>query len=845
MKNSKLTKCITAILLSAFLLLSAVFFLPDIVHADETEPDNGIPVVYINIDESEGTIEDMLSSPDHSVYCYGTISIKVPEGFHYCDYPDIDLKNYENLKMSIRGRGNSTWNEKGKKPFKIKLDKKEDIFGFGKNKHWVLLANAFDPSLIRNRITYRLCETLGFEFTPQCVPVDLVIQGDQYGTKYLGSYYLGENVRIDDNRLEIDELDESDTEMPDITGGYLIQNALQVPEGSLNRFNTARGESWATDTPSFDVRDGGYENDAQKTYIRNHMNTVEEAIFRGGAEYRELLDVPSAADYWLINTLSMNLDAYITSSTYVYKKRDKDGVTGRLYWGPVWDFDYAYDKGETYEGMSTGHLWMKPLFTDRSEGGFIEAVMNRWPALREQMRQAVADGGLIDRYYEELKLSAEKDHVINPGEEEEEYSYKEKVEDLKTWIRNRLAWLDANIASIDELVHTVSYVVDGEVVDRDYCEIGNPILIRPTEPEKEGYAFMGWEDPDGNRMDFEISADKDVTLTAKFIPMSETVQPTDLIFGKSYDAVLFKPEIVYNMDWYILPADTYDKTVVWSSSDESIATVDESGDVTIHAPGTVIITGTLHNGVSKGFPLTITEEEIPLPEKIIPEKEVIHMTVGETTYITMRTEPALAMVNDYVYESEDEEIVKAGFYGVIKALAEGTARVHVESNTYMEEDTHTCDAWVTVIVSEPVTEAAYTVVSGGNAEWKKGSEEGLTITVKRSEADEECFRHFTGVEGDGTDLVRDSDYTAEAGSTIVRIRPAYLEQLPAGEHTLTVTFDDGRAETKISIRNADPAPDKGKGTSPDTADGSSAGVWFLILTVSLLTSAAVMRFRNR
>ena len=128
--------------------------------------------------------------------------------------------------MSIRGRGNSTWNQKEKKPFKIKLDKKEDIFGFGKNKHWVLLANAFDPSLIRNRITFKLSEALVFEFTPQGVPVDLVIKGDRYGTKYLGNYWFGENIRVDDNRLEIDELDEDDTEMPAITGGYLIQNAL-------------------------------------------------------------------------------------------------------------------------------------------------------------------------------------------------------------------------------------------------------------------------------------------------------------------------------------------------------------------------------------------------------------------------------------------------------------------------------------------------------------------------------------------------------------------------------------------------------------------------------------------
>ena len=242
----------TAVLFCACLLLLTVFLLRAPAFAeDEPVPDHSVPVVTVRIDESQGTIEEMLASSDHTVNCYGTVSIEVPEGFHYCDYPDLELKNYENLKMSIRGRGNSTWNQKDKKPFKIKLDKKEDIFGFGKNKHWVLLANAFDETLIRNRITYWLCEKLGFEFTPQGVPVDLVMVGDQYGEKYLGSYYLSENIRVDENRLDIGELEETDTEMPDITGGYLIQNARQVEEGSYNRFNTTRGEAWANDTPSF------------------------------------------------------------------------------------------------------------------------------------------------------------------------------------------------------------------------------------------------------------------------------------------------------------------------------------------------------------------------------------------------------------------------------------------------------------------------------------------------------------------------------------------------------------------------------------------------------------------
>ena len=46
---------------------------------------------------------------------------------------------------------------------------------------------------------------------------------------------------MDKNRLEIDELDADDTEAPAITGGYLLQDALQVRYGSPDRFYTTRG----------------------------------------------------------------------------------------------------------------------------------------------------------------------------------------------------------------------------------------------------------------------------------------------------------------------------------------------------------------------------------------------------------------------------------------------------------------------------------------------------------------------------------------------------------------------------------------------------------------------------
>ncbi len=97
----------------------------------------------------------------------------------------------------------------------------------------------------------------------------------------------------------------------------------------------------------------------------------------------------------------------------------------------------------------------------------------------------------------------------------------------------------------------------------------------------------------------------------------------------------------------------------------------------------------------------------------------------------------------------------------------------------------------------------YTVSGGAAGSWTQGSSEGLTITVNRSEDDEHCIDHFTGVEIDGAALVRETDYTAEAGSTVVTIPAAKLEGLSTGTHTVTVKFDDGEVSTQVTIKAAE------------------------------------------
>ena len=811
---------------------------------DRVTVDNGIPVVYLNIDESQGTIEQMIDSPRHTAFCYGTVSIEVPEGFRYTDFPDLPCESVTDLAMSIRGRGNSTWQQSPKKPFKIKLDKKTDIFGLGKNKHWVLLANWFDSTLIKDRISGWLGDELGFAFTPRGVPVDVVLTGEEYGSHYLGSYYLSENVRVDENRLEIAELEEGDTDPDIITGGYLIQNGVQVDAGSPDRFYTSRHANWATHTPSFDPEDNaalgdgsaedearegeesfagaelgdGYVNLAQQQYIRDYIQHFEDVLFEEGTAYRDLMDVDNAALYWLVNIATVNGDGFATGSTYLYKDRDTSDGPAKLLWGPLWDFDFAWGHRIYYTGFEYGHLWSKPMLYDKGEGGFVESVHRQWPAVRDALERMIEDGGLIDRYREETRASAAANaELLHPGQA---FDYDAEIDTLKTWIRNRIDWVDAHFSEIDDLIHRVVYIVDGEVFRTDFKSAEESFLEEAEiAPEKEGYIFLGWTDEEGNTIDANRKITQDLTATAQYISEEEATRGEDIAMVKDSDILVYSYYLRgYQIPYEVIPTDAQDKRVTWTSSDEDYATVDENGMISFSGEGQVTVTGTLASGRSRTFTLTVTKEPFGSAEAIFPEQEEIRMTVGQQSACPVRTEPSPVSFTDCFYEPEDQSVVTAGECGVLTAVGPGRTVVHIRAvsrdSAWNEAEIET---QVTVIVTEPQP-AVYEVTEDTAAEWTRGSGTGLVITVKRDPDDETCFDHFTGVTLDGNVLTADGDYTAVRGSTVVTVSPQTLEALPDGDHDVTVTFDDGEAQLTVGIRTASEDESEGSDES-GSADG--------------------------
>ena len=212
---------------------------------------NNLPVLDFEIDESEVPIAEMNGDSGHNTECYGKMSLEVPDGY-ISGYNSQKTKPGTYSLEYIRGRGNSTWSA-DKKPYKIKLMESTDFFGMGKNKHWVLLANYYDVTLIRNKITYWLGEEMGMKYTPQCVFVDVIMNH-----QYIGSYYLCEQVRVGKSRVNIDDLEMDDiskniTTGAAITGGYLLGMSPYTSNDNMKQsFSTIRNNSYVIESPSFD-----------------------------------------------------------------------------------------------------------------------------------------------------------------------------------------------------------------------------------------------------------------------------------------------------------------------------------------------------------------------------------------------------------------------------------------------------------------------------------------------------------------------------------------------------------------------------------------------------------------
>lgn len=314
----------------------------------EVRQSAALPAVFINT--ASGSLD----------YIHADKENKEPGSIRVYENGTVTLD--KGLKQ-IKGRGNSTWFY-SKKPYNIKFDKKTSLLGMAKAKKWTLLANFVDVSLLHNAYAWEFASALGLDYTSEYRHVDLYANGN-----YLGNYVICESVEVGENRVEITDLEKANEnvnegidletlptggigengdrgsrkwiEIPqnpaDISGGYLLEyeflsRYLREPSG----FVTKNGQPIVIKSPE-------YASQAEVTEIADFMDAATEALYsptgfnEAGMHYSDYFDMDTLVKAYLMQELSMNIDACFTSF-FAYKPAND----AKLYFGPVWDMDCAF-----------------------------------------------------------------------------------------------------------------------------------------------------------------------------------------------------------------------------------------------------------------------------------------------------------------------------------------------------------------------------------------------------------------------------------------------------------------------------------------------------------------------
>ena len=415
--------------------------------------------------------------------------------------------------LEIKLRGNST-RYLNKRPYKIKLAAKSDLFGMGKNKHWVLLANDIDHTLIRNKITLDFASAIGMKFASESELVSVFLNGN-----YQGVYQLCEHIRVGKERVDIFDwedyfLAEEWSEALDMTqkdyeeaagtpqtGGFLL-------EADFYAYNDSKASKVVTNFRQpfyFNTPEKVPEDSELYKYTKNYIQSFEYALHSedyiynsadkhysafgiqydgqengwfasvseveytnpafDGYHYSKLFDMDSLVQNFMICELTMNWDS-MKNSTFLYKD-----IEGPAYMGPVWDYDWAYGNINMYridtyitdDWHTTNNYFTREQFYQSVQWNrylirdpyFLMKAYEKYKDVRKNELKDFLDS--LEYYQEFLKF----DGTLNDkrwgygGRNGEKYA--KATNSLQNFIKERVAWLDEQFIDFETLVASLGY----------------------------------------------------------------------------------------------------------------------------------------------------------------------------------------------------------------------------------------------------------------------------------------------------------------------------------------------------------------------------------------------------
>lgn len=333
--------------------------------------------------------------------------------------------------LSVKGRGNTTWNYP-KKPYNLKLDKASKMFGMESSKKWALLANYIDRTLLRNDVSFEIFRKTDLAWTPSGQYVELVLNGT-----HVGNYYLCEKIEISKNRLNITKASKKDTDPDLITGGYIFELDKYFDEDFKFMSSIKKLPYMFSDPDEV--------NNIQQAYVENYVTEMEQVLTGADntKDIEDYMNLESYVDWWMATELTGNREPAWPKSCYMHKD-----YNGKMTAGPAWDYDWGtFVPARANIFTCKGSLYYPELFKNQK---FVSLLKSRWPGFKQNVLNDIPT--FIEDKRDKLKLSDELNITMWPINEnangDENMSFDEAIDRLKSSLLNKLNWLDTQIQSL-------------------------------------------------------------------------------------------------------------------------------------------------------------------------------------------------------------------------------------------------------------------------------------------------------------------------------------------------------------------------------------------------------------
>ena len=420
------------------------------------------------------------------------------------DIDNPELLNY-NGRIAIEMRGSSSQTMLDKKPYALETRRDDgvsnnnvSILGMPIENDWILNSLAFDQTGMRDVLAYELSNRLG-QYASRSMYCEVVINGD-----YKGLYAFMEKIKPDKNRVDIETMDPTCNNYPEVTGGY-ITKADKTTGGDLVAWTMqdyGGGGWWGWSTYTDFIHHYPKPADitnAQDNYIHGVFTELASVANQHNTSITSgipsVIDIPSFVDFMMMAEYTSNVDVY-SLSTFFHKDR-----MGKLRAGPIWDYNLAFGY-DAFGNRSKYNVWQ---FNNEDNNGpkfwkdlfdtdlFRCYLAKRWFELTEPGQPLNYDFvcNRIDEIDALITEAIPRDNQRwNQMQQHAQY-----VNNMKNWLQQRINWLNQNIGS-----------------DNGCSEVDLPPLVI----SKIHYHPMDWWNIDGNKLEFiEITnnGDAEVDLT--------------------------------------------------------------------------------------------------------------------------------------------------------------------------------------------------------------------------------------------------------------------------------------------------------------------------------------------